>query len=67
MCQWLWDAFGVRIAKPTLSREVRALGCRKLMARPRHHAQAEGAIEALLNPQEKVWEFMRENWLSNQV
>ena len=29
----------------TLSRELRAMGYRKLSARPRHHAQAEGAIE----------------------
>ena len=28
-----------------MSRELRALGYRKLSARPRHHAQAEGAIE----------------------
>jgi hypothetical protein len=27
------------------SRELRAMGYRKLSARPRHHAQAEGAIE----------------------
>jgi hypothetical protein len=40
----------VVIAKPTLSREVRALGYRKLTARPRHHAQAEGAIEAFKKP-----------------
>jgi Winged helix-turn helix len=28
-----------------MSRELRALGYRKLSARPRHHAQAAGAIE----------------------
>ena len=46
LCQWLWEEFRVSIAKPTLSRELRAMGYRKLTARPRHHAQAEGAIEA---------------------
>ena len=35
----------VVVAKQTLSRELRAMGCRKLSARPRHHEQAEGAIE----------------------
>ena len=45
LCQWFWEEHRVVIAKPTLSREVRALGYRKLTARPRHHAQAEGAIE----------------------
>ena len=32
-------------AKQTLSRELRAMGYRKLSARPRHHAQAAGAID----------------------
>ena len=45
LCRWLWDEFEVRIARQTLSRELRAMGFRKLSARPRHHAQAEGAIE----------------------
>lgn len=44
LCQWLWDEMGVAVAKQTLSRELRALGYRKLSARPRHHAQAEGAV-----------------------
>ena len=44
LCQWLQDEFQVSIAKPTLSREVRAMGYRKLSARPRHYAQAQGAI-----------------------
>ena len=46
LCRWFWDTLEVSIAKPTLSREVRALGYRKLTARQRHHAQAEGTIEA---------------------
>ena len=45
LCQWLWDEFGVSVAKQTLSRELRAMGFRRLSARPRHHAQAVGAIE----------------------
>jgi transposase len=45
LCQWFWDEFRITIAKQTLSRELRAMGYRKLSARPRHHAQAEGAIE----------------------
>ena len=36
---------GKVVAKQTLSRELRAMGYRKLSARPRHHEQAEGAIE----------------------
>lgn len=45
LCQWIWEEFRVVVAKQTLSRELRAMGYRKLSARPRHHAQAEGAIE----------------------
>ena len=45
LCQWLYEEFRVTVAKQTLSRELRAMGYRKLSARPRHHAQAEGAIE----------------------
>ena len=46
LCQWIWEEFRVGIARQTLSRELRALGFRKLSARPRHHAQAPGAVEA---------------------
>jgi transposase len=49
LCQWLWEEFRVTVAKPTLSRELRAMGWRKLSARPRHHAQAEGAIELFID------------------
>ncbi len=45
LAQWLWDAFALSISKPTLSRELRALGYRKLSARPRHHAQDPVAID----------------------
>jgi transposase len=43
--QWLWEEFRVSVSMQTLSREVRGMGYRKLSARPKHHAQAEGAIE----------------------
>ena len=45
LCQWMWDSFRVSIAKQTMSRELRAMGYRKLSARPRHHTQAVGAID----------------------
>src|SRR5262249_38333440 len=44
LAQWIFDEFRITIAKQTLSRELRAMGYRKLSARPRHHAQAAGAI-----------------------
>ena len=45
LCQWFFEEFRVIVSKQTLSRELRALGYRKLSARPRHYAQTEGAIE----------------------
>jgi transposase len=46
LAQMLWDEFSVSVSRPTLSRELRTLGYRKLSARPRHHAQDPDAIEA---------------------
>ena len=46
---------GSGIARQTLSRELRALGYRKLSARPRHHAQAEGAIEHFKKASPPCW------------
>jgi transposase len=45
LVQWIFEEFRISIAKQTLSRELRAMGYRKLSARPRHYAQAEGVIE----------------------
>ncbi|WP_443208572.1 IS630 family transposase [Sphingomonas sp. PAMC 26621] len=46
LAQMLWDDFSVSVSRPTLSRELRALGYRKLSARPKHHAQDPEAIAA---------------------
>jgi transposase len=46
LIQGLWDEHRVAISKQTLSREVRALGYRKLSARPRHHAKSDAAVAA---------------------
>jgi putative transposase len=45
LVQWVWEEFRVAISVQTLSRELRVMGYRKISARPRHHGQAEGAIE----------------------
>lgn len=55
LCQWLRDEFRLSVAKPTLSRELRAMGYRKLSARPRHHAQAEGAIDLFKTASLPCW------------
>ena len=38
LCQWVWEEFEIIVSQQTLSRELRAMGFRKLSARPRHHA-----------------------------
>ena len=55
LCQWIYDEFSVSIAKQTLSRELRAMGYRKLSARPRHHAQADNAIEDFKKASTPAW------------
>ena len=55
LAQWLWDEFKVVISKQTLSRELRAMGFRKLSARPRHHAQNEHAVEAFKKSSQPSW------------
>jgi transposase len=59
LAQWIFEEFRVTVAKQTLSRELRALGYRKLSARPRHHAQAEGAIEDFKKTSQRVWRRSR--------
>jgi len=59
LCQWMFEEFRVTIAKQTLSRELRAMGYRKLSARPRHHAQAEGAIEEFKKNSPSLWRKSR--------
>ena len=59
--QWLWEAFGVAVSPQTLSREVRAMGYRKLSARPKHHAQAAGAIAAFKKTSPPRWRASRAN------
>jgi transposase len=51
LCQWTFEEFRVVVSEQTMSRDLRKMGYRKLSARPRHHAQAEGAIEDFKN----VW------------
>jgi transposase len=59
LCQWIWDEYEVSVSKQTLSRELRAMGYRKLSARPRHHAQAEGAIEDFKKNSQPYWRRSR--------
>ena len=55
LMQWIFEEFRITIAKQTLSRELRAMGYRKLSARPHHHAQAEGVIEDFKKASPHAW------------
>ena len=55
LVQWIFEEFRITVAKQTLSRELRGMGYRKLSARPRHHAQAEGAIEDFKKASRRIW------------
>ncbi len=59
LAQWVWDEFQISISKQTLSRELRAMGFRKLSARPRHHAQNEHAVEAFKKNSPPSWRTSR--------
>jgi transposase len=56
LMQWLHDEFGVSVSKQTLSRELRAMGYRKLTARPRHHTQDADAIPAFKKTSPPRWQ-----------
>ncbi|WP_233998276.1 IS630 family transposase [Erythrobacter sp. QSSC1-22B] len=45
LAQWVWDEFRLSITRQTLGRELRAMGYRKLSARPRHRGQKPEDID----------------------
>lgn len=56
LAQWIWDEFGLSISKQSLSREMRALGFRKLSARPRHNGQNAGDVADFKKASPPVWQ-----------
>ncbi|GGE21737.1 hypothetical protein GCM10011529_30490 [Polymorphobacter glacialis] len=56
LVQWIRDEFAVSISTQTLSRELRAMGYRKLTARPRHHTQDADAIPAFKKTSQPRWQ-----------
>ncbi len=55
LAQWVLDAYGISVSKQSMSRQLRAMGLRKLSARPRHHAQNELAVEAFKKSSPPRW------------
>jgi len=56
LMQWLFDEYGVSVSKQTLSRDLRAMGYRKLTARSRHHAQGGDAIDVFKKTSQPSWQ-----------
>jgi transposase len=61
LCQRIWETFEISVSRQTMQRELRSLNYRKLSARPRHHAQAEGAIEDFKKNGLPSWRQLRAN------
>ena len=59
LAQWVWEEYRVRVAKQTLSRQLRTMGFRKLSARPRHRAHNEHAAEAFKKTSPTSWRRSR--------
>ena len=60
LAQWIWDEFGLSITRFTLGRELRAMGYRKLTARPRHHGQKPGDIADFKKASQPAWRRSKE-------
>ena len=55
LAQWIWDEFALSVTRHTLGRELRAMGYRKLSARPRHRGQKDEAITDFKKASPPVW------------
>lgn len=55
LVQWIFEDFGISLDETTVGRELKAMGFRKLSARPRHHAQNEFALEDFKKASPTSW------------
>src|SRR4051812_3018178 len=55
LAMWIGEEFRISLSETTLSRELRALGYRKLSARPRHYAQNPEALELFKKVSPPPW------------
>lgn len=55
LAQWMWDEFRLSVTRHTLGRELRAMGYRKLSARPRHRGQKPDDIDVFKKSSLPVW------------
>ena len=59
LMQWLWEEFRLSVSKQTMSKELRAMGFRKLSARPRHHAKDADAEAVFKKTSPRTWRRSR--------
>ena len=64
---WLDQTHGIRLDETTVGRVLKALGYRKLSARPRHHAQDKHAIEDFKKVSPAAIEAVKAKLLSTTV
>src|SRR5690606_36171489 len=62
LVQWLRDKFGLSVSETTVGRELRAMGLRKLSARPRHHAPTRRGSATTLARGTPALVFVRPSW-----
>jgi transposase len=55
LAQWIFEEFAITLDETTIGRTLRAMGFRKLSARPRHYAQNELALEDFKKPSRPNW------------
>jgi transposase len=56
LAHWIFEEFGISIDETTVGRELKAMGFRKLSARPRHHAQDVEALEDFKKNSRPDWQ-----------
>lgn len=59
---WIFEEFGISLDETTVGRELRNLSYRRLSARPQHHAQNEGALEAFKKTSQPSWTRSRRSF-----
>ena len=56
LARWVYEEYRISVTKQILSRELRAMGYRKLSARPRHHAKDEAAAALFKRTSPPSWQ-----------
>jgi transposase len=55
LARWLFEQYRIEVDETTIGRELRAMGFRKLSARPRHYAQNGVEMAAFKKASQPLW------------